>query len=78
MHENGNLIIKRIIAIIVIIVIITVFADAFVFILPLLLLIGVFYCLYKLYFGNKSQKTSSKKNSDSIPEAEVIKEKFDK
>ncbi len=80
MNENTNLMIKRIIKILIIVGIVIIVANLFVFLLPILLFLGVIYYLYRFYYGNKNVKTekTSKKTSDSIVEAEVIKEKFDK
>ena len=80
MNENTNLMIKRIIKILIIAGIVIIVANLFVFLLPILLFLGVIYYLYRFYYGNKNVKAekTSKKNSDSIVEAEVIKEKFDK
>ena len=80
MNENTNLMIKRIIKILIIAGIVIIAANLFVFLLPILLFLSVIYYLYRFYYGNKNvkDKKPSKKDSDNIVEAEVIKEKFDK
>ena len=80
MNENTKLMIKRIIKILIIAGIVIIVANLFVFLLPILLFLGVIYYLYRFYYGNKNVKkeTTSKKTSEKVVEAEVIKEKFDK
>ena len=80
MNENTKLMIKRIIKILIIVGIVIIVANLFVFLLPILLFLGVIYYLYRFYYGNKNGKAekTSEKKSDSVVEAEVIKEKFDK
>ena len=80
MNENTKLMIKRIIKILIIAGIVIIVANLFVFLLPILLFLGVIYYLYRFYYGNKNVKNekTSKKTSEKVVEAEVIKEKFDK
>lgn len=79
MNENTSLIIKRIIKILILAAIVIVVANLFVFLLPILLFLGVIYYLYRFYYGkNIKKEKTSKRDYDSVVEAEVIKEKFDK
>ena len=73
MNNDTKIILRNILIIIAIGIIVILLAHLFFFLLPFLLIIWLFYIIYKYL---KNQNKDSKK--DNIKEAEVIKERFDK
>ena len=81
MNNNISNIFKIILQVIIIGGIIVLVAHLFVFLLPVILVFILFYYIYRIFFETKvkMKKNSNGKNiKNTIEEAEVVEEKFDK